>query len=219
MQTASNPTNHDQAASHAGIAGSSVAANAVGGLEAHRPTKPAIQQQAAGNMASPNVTESGIPFSAMVRALGVGVLALIATGWPVSYLVFGAGSDLSASLPYFITGIAAAIATAIISVWLSGRISANRTAAAGGDAALNARLEGLRLQGLMAAGFGAKLIMLVIGVFALRSFPLRLGELASDVKFVDLVSFAVTFAGAALVMQMITAVSIANTLRRRAETK
>ena len=115
--------------------------------------------------------------------------------------------------------MAAAISTAIISVWLSNRISANRSAAAGGDAALNARLEALRLQGLMAAGFGAKLIMLVIGVFTLRAFPLRLGEVASDVKFVDLVSFAVTFAGAALVMQMISAVSIANTLRRRAEIK
>jgi hypothetical protein len=80
---------------------------------------------------------------------------------------------------------------------------------------LDARLEGLRLQGLMAAAFGAKLLVLTVGVFALRAFPLRVNEVAADVKFVDLTSFAVSFAGASLIMQLITATSIASSLRRR----
>lgn len=157
----------------------------------------------------------GIPNTDLVRALGLGVIAILLVGVPVGFLVYGSERELAASQPYFVVGLGAAIFAAIISVWLSGRITAKRTASAGGDAALTARLEGLRLQGLMAAGFGAKLLVLVIGVFALRAFPLRVGEVATDVKFVDLVSFAVSLAGASLVMQLITATSMANSLRRR----
>ena len=159
----------------------------------------------------------GISNSALVRALGLGLIALLVIGVPVALLVFGADCELASSQPYFLVGLGAALFAAVFSVWLNGRITAKRTAAAGGDAALTARLEGMRLQGLMAAAFGAKLLVLVIGVFALRAFPLRVGEVASDVKFVDLTSFAVSFAGASLVMQLITATSIANSLRRRAE--
>jgi len=154
----------------------------------------------------------------LVRALGFGLAALAVLGLPTWLIAFRAEQQLAASQPYFIVGLGAAVFAAIISVWLSGMITARRTAAAGGDAALTARLEGLRLQGLMAAGFGAKLIVLTIGVFALRAFPLRLNEVAADVKFVDLLSFAVTFAGASLVMQLITAASIARSLRRRERT-
>ncbi|MGK0201791.1 MAG: hypothetical protein ACI9S9_000853 [Planctomycetota bacterium] len=157
----------------------------------------------------------GITNAALVRALTLGVIAILVIGVPVGLLVFGADCELAASQPYFVTGLGAAIFAAIISVWLNGRITKKRTAAAGGDAALTARLEGLRLQGLMAAAFGAKLLVLTIGVFALRAFPLRPGEVATDVKFVDLTSFAVSFAGASLVMQLITATSISNSLRRR----
>ena len=71
---------------------------------------------------------------------------------------------------------------------------------------------------MVAAGFGAKLVVLVAGVFLLRATPLRLNEVAADVKFADLASFAVTFAGAALVMQLITAASIARSLRRKTRT-
>ena len=157
----------------------------------------------------------GIPNIDLVRALGLGVIAILLVGVPVGFLVYGSECELAASQPYFVVGLGAAIFAAIISVWLSGRITPKRTASAGGDAALTARLEGLRMQGLMAAGFGAKLLVLVIGVFALRAFPLRVGEVATDVKFVDLVSFAVSLAGASLVMQLITATSMANSLRRR----
>lgn len=160
----------------------------------------------------------GMPTGALVRALGLGVLALAVIAVPTWLLVFRGEADLAASQPYFVVGLGAAVFAAIISVWLNGLITARRTAAAGGDAALTARLEGLRLQGLMAAAFGAKLVVLTVGVFALRAFPLRLDEVAADVKFVDLVSFAVTFAGASLVMQLITAASIASSLRRRART-
>lgn len=157
----------------------------------------------------------GITNGALVRALALGVLAIVVVGVPVGMLVYGTGTELAASQPYFAVGLGAAVFAAIISVWLNGCITRKRTAAAGGDAALDARLEGLRLQGLMAAAFGAKLLVLTVGVFALRAFPLRVNEVAADVKFVDLTSFAVSFAGASLIMQLITATSIASSLRRR----
>ena len=158
---------------------------------------------------------SGMPAGALVRALGLGVVALAVLAVPAWLLCFRSGADWALSQPYFVVGLGAAVFAAIISVWLNGRIAAHRTAKAGGDAALTARLEGLRLQGLLAAGFGAKLVVVTVGVVAGRAFPLRLNEVASDVKFVDIVSFAVTFAAASLVMQLITATSIARSLRRR----
>lgn len=151
----------------------------------------------------------------LIRALGSSLAVLLVLGLPTWFLLFRDGGEFANSAPYFTVGLGAAVFAALISVWLSGRITARRTAAAGGDAAMTARLEGLRLQGLMAAGFGAKLVVLTIGVFALRAFPLRINEVAADVKFVDLLSFAVTFAGASLVMQLITAASLARSLQRR----
>jgi len=146
---------------------------------------------------------------------GVAVLSVLAVvAW---LLAFGSGSKHAASQPYFVVGLGAAVFAAMVSVWLSGRIAASRTAKAGGDAALTARLEGLRLQGLMAAGFGAKLVVMTAGVFLLRAIPIRAHDVAADVKFVDIVSFAVTFAAASLVLQLITATAIARSLRRRAQ--
>ena len=159
-----------------------------------------------------------MPPGALIRALSVGVGVLTVLAVPVWLLCFQGEARLTASQPYFVVGLGAAVFAAMISVWLNGRITARRTAAAGGDAALTARLEGLRLQGLMAAGFGAKLVVLVAGVFLLRATPLRRNDVAADVKFADLASFAVTFAGASLVMQLITAASIARSLRRKTRT-
>ncbi len=164
------------------------------------------------------MTSGGLTSGALARALGSGLLVLAVPAVLTWLLVFRGEAKLSGSQPYFMVGLGAAVFAAIISVWLNGLLTARRTAAVGGDAALTAQLEGLRLQGLMAAAFGAKLVVLTIGVFALRAFPLRIDEVAADVKFVDLTSFAVTFAGASLVLQVTTAASIARSLRRRART-
>jgi hypothetical protein len=63
-----------------------------------------------------------------------------------------------------------------------------------------------RLQSLLAAAFGVKLAVLTIGVFSLRQ---------SGAKFEETTTFAVTFAGGALLCQLATAAFLARALRHR----
>lgn len=142
------------------------------------------------------------PTSIDVRMLGralafsaaVAGLVLAAVGG----VAFGATDWLpGTSLPYFVTGYAAAVFAAMIGVWLHGRfLDGRRVAALGAAFASDPRLQASRLQSLLAAAFGGKLFVLIVGVFGLRQ---------AGAKFADITTFAVTFAGASLLCQLATA--------------
>lgn len=169
----------------------------------------------------------GAPLSsgALAAALGRGLAAIAAFGalgvgfwwWRLRRAAAGSTSELDAAWPYFGVGLAAAAFAAMLAVWLHGRI-ANGRALPG--APLDGRIEGMRLQALLAAAFGAKLAVLAAGVFVLLQVPLRAAAGGDDagaatVKFTDIATFGVSFAGASLVCQLATAAALANSLRRR----
>lgn len=128
-------------------------------------------------------------------------------------LLLFAGSELlpSTTLPFYIVGIGAAIFAAMLTVWLHGRFAAAKPRA-GSDLAQTSYLMTARLQTLLAAAFVVKLVVLIIGVLALKQFPLA----EEPAKFSELATFAVTFAGAALLCQLGTAFALARTLRHNA---
>lgn len=159
---------------------------------------------------------------ALAGALGRGLLAIAGFG-ALGGLFFwwrqrGApdGGELGGAWPYFVVGLGAAGFAAMFAVWLHGRIANGTPSGARPDA----RLEGVRLQALLAAAFGVKLAVLAVGVFVLLQVPLRAvsdgdGGAAATVKFTDIATFAVSFAGASLVCQLATAAALARSLRRR----
>lgn len=139
----------------------------------------------------------------LARALGVALLVVGATATVVGALVFGLGALTSDALPYYGLGIGAALFAGMLALWLHGRLLDPRaTIPYAGDG----RLMAGRMQSLLAAAFGVKLVVLTIGVFSLRQ---------SGAKFADTTTFAVTFAGGALLCQLATAAFLARTLRHR----
>lgn len=133
------------------------------------------------------------------RALGFGsllVLAFAALAWG-SGLVNG---DVTGS---YLFGIGSALAAAMVAVWLHGRFLDPKTTA---PFARDGRLVASRLQSLLAAAFGVKLAMLVLGLVALRQ---------SGVKFPGIATFGISFAGASLVCQVATAWYLSRAIHRR----
>ena len=151
------------------------------------------------------------PAQALVRALALGVAAIAVPGAVVGALVFTGDGALAAAAPYYAVGLGAAVFAAMFTVWLHGRLASAGSGGTGADMRLAARVQALRFQGLLAAAFGVKLVVLVAGVFVLRAVPLREG----GVKFTDTATFAVTFVAASLVLQLATAASISKSLRDR----
>jgi hypothetical protein len=150
---------------------------------------------------------------ALLRAMMQAFALLAVVGSGLGALLFGGGNLLAASdLPYFVVGLGAAAFAAMFTVWVHGRFAATPSPAIApnGNPANAGHLITARLQSLLAAAFGVKLIVLVLAVLALKQFPL--GE--ETAKFSELTTFAVTFAGAALLCQLATAFALARTLRR-----
>ena len=145
----------------------------------------------------------------LLRALLVAVTLVTVVGLGLGLLLFGGDALLPKdALPFYIAGLTAAGFAAMLTVWLHGRFAA--TPAPTGDPARTGHLITARLQSLLAAAFGVKLVVLVLGVLIIKQFPL--GE--EPAKFSQLATFAVTFAGAALLCQLGTAFALARTLRR-----
>lgn len=145
----------------------------------------------------------------MVQAL----ILLSVVGAGLGALLFGGGNLLAATdLPYYVVGLGAAAFAALFTVWVHGRFAAtpSPTPSPNGNPSNTAHLITARLQSLLAAAFGVKLIVLVLAVLALKQFPLG----AETAKFSELTTFAVTFAGGALLCQLATAFALARTLRR-----
>ena len=145
--------------------------------------------------------------SLLIRAVvwNMGMLAAVGVG--LGLLLFRDGQMLdSAAAPYYVAGFGCAAAAMILTIWLHGRFAATHMPGATSHAV------SARLTGLLAAGMGVKIALLVIGFFALKQFPLG----AEPAKFSDLTIFAVTFAGAALLCQMCTALRLARSLGRPA---
>ena len=139
----------------------------------------------------------------LTRALGVALLVVGVAAAVVGGLVFGLGWLPGSALPYYMLGIGAALFAGMLALWLHGRLLDPRAAM---PYAGDGRLMAGRMQSLLAAAFGVKLVVLTIGVFALRQ---------SGAKFADTTTFAVTFAGGALLCQLATAAFLARTLRHR----
>ena len=167
---------------------------------------------------TPNVVDappkSSLPVGDLVRAMGAGVLALAAVASLAGFVLFSGSvvaADSSAvadTFQHYMLGLCAAVFAAMFTLWLHGRLASRPSL---GGLELDGKLEGQRLQALLAAGFGVKLLVLVVGVLLVRSFPLNSG----DVKFAQIATFAITFAGAALVLQFVTAVSISRSLSQQ----
>lgn len=150
---------------------------------------------------------------ALLRALAQSLVLVAVVGAALGALLFGGDNLLAASdLPYYGAGLGAAAFAAILAVWIHGRFAATPAPSSSADPAHTAHLITSRLQSLLAAAFGVKLVVLVLAVVVLKQFPL--GE--ETAKFSELTTFAVTFAGAALLAQLATAFALARTLRRGA---
>jgi len=103
------------------------------------------------------------------------------------------------SLRYVVGGVGAAILALAIALRFHGRLLRRAGSAAVADPKLAARLEGGRLQALLAAAFVLKLLALIVGVLVLR---------ANGVKFSDVAAFAIAFAAASLICQVVAAGSL-----------
>lgn len=146
----------------------------------------------------------------LLQALMVAVAVVVVAATLAGLLVFGGDAFAPASaLPYFVAGVLGAVVAMTGTVWLHGRFAA--TPVPGGDPGRAAYVATSRLQSLLAAAFGVKLAVVVLGVLALKQFPLT----SEPTKFIDIATFAVTFAGASLLCQLGTALVLARTLRRR----
>lgn len=158
-------------------------------------------------MTTPNLTHptpAGAPVAAagdlqaqLLRALVRAVVVVV----PVAAVVGGAAAALAllpaGSLPYYAGGVALALVACMLALVLHGRFLDPRTTA---PFAKDGRLVAARLQSLLAAAFAVKLAGLVLAVLVLR----QLGT-----KFADTATFAVTFAAAALLCQVVTALVLA----------
>jgi hypothetical protein len=141
--------------------------------------------------------------SALPRAFGLAAVLVLGIGAAVGVPLFAAGALASADWPFFALGIAAALLAGMLALLLHGRFLDPRTTA---PFAKDGQLLAGRLQSLLAAAFGAKLAVLIAGVMALRF---------AGVKFAGMATFAITFAGAALLCQLATATSLARAVQRR----
>ena len=147
----------------------------------------------------------------LLRALMTAVALVLVLGSVVGVVLF-AGSELAPqdALPHYVIGLCMAGVAAMLTVWLHGRFAAVSPPGADRDPALAGALAKSRLQSLLAAAFGVKLAVLVLGVLVLKQFPLGEGP----TKFAQIATFALTFAGGALLCQLATAGVLATTLRR-----
>jgi hypothetical protein len=139
----------------------------------------------------------------LCRALAVGAGVAIA----VASVVWATGWVPAESVSYYWLGLGASLLAAMLALWLHSKFLDPRKAA---PFAADAGLLAGRLQGLLAAAFGAKLAILVLGVFALRQ---------SGVKFDSLATFCVTFAGASVICQVATAGYLSRILQYRPQAR
>lgn len=127
----------------------------------------------------------GSLLSALCKA-AVLVGVLIAATWM-------SGAVAEHDLPWVGYGAVLALLGAALALLVHRRIFDARASQQLGD---NAKLQSMRLQGLLGLGFGIKITLVVIAVLVLRG---------NDVKFPQLAAFAVAFAGASLVAQLVLA--------------
>jgi hypothetical protein len=133
------------------------------------------------------------------KAIGKASLCVVAA----AALVWATGL-LPEGTPYYVAlGTAAALLAGMAAVWLHGRLL-DRNASL--PFASDGRLMASRVRSLLAAAFGVKLVVLVLGVVALHQ---------SGVKFAELAAFCITFAAASLVCQLATAFSLSRAIGRR----
>jgi len=156
-------------------------------------------------MAQPYPNQPAAPVAGTVvdgavlgKAIGRGaafVVAIATAVWATGVLPEGT--------PYYVAlGTAAALLAGMAAVWLHGRLLDKNASV---PFASDGRLMASRVRSLLAAAFGVKLAVLVIGVVALRQ---------SGVKFAELAAFCVTFAAASLVCQLATAFSLSRAIGR-----
>src|SRR5690606_39121939 len=123
---------------------------------------------------------------ALGRALAATVLA-VGAGFGGAWL---AGAVDAERLPFVALGAVLAVATAAGALFAHRRVFDRRATAALGD---DARMQAMRLQSLLGAGFAAKLAVLALVVLLMR---------AGGLKFPQMAAFAVAFAGASLLAQL-----------------
>ncbi|MCB9879520.1 MAG: hypothetical protein H6835_18145 [Planctomycetes bacterium] len=192
-----------------------------------------LLEQAGSSPAGGGASVVGAPAAGLVtrlsllRALGTALLVLAVVGAGIGALLYGIGTLPMASLSYYLVGLCAAAMAIVVTVALHGRFAATPAPLGGarsGGAGDNFLVAG-RLQSLLAAAFAVKVIVLVLGIVVLRQVPLPVfGAAATAVsdagdtspKFSDVATFAVTFAGAALLCQLTTAFALSRSLRRPA---
>lgn len=155
----------------------------------------------------------------VIALLGVGLTPLLFAAAPADAAAASLVLPESAR-PYYLIGLAAAGFAAVFTIWVHGRFAAARAPIGQGMGGQGMNGQGAgalvagRLQSLLAAAFGVKLFVLVVGVLALKRFPIG----AEPPKFLETATFAVSFAGAALLCQLVTALLLARALTRRAPT-
>jgi hypothetical protein len=144
---------------------------------------------------------------ALLRAFGAAAAVVVGIGVAAGVVLFVWPGLLPAdAMAFYATGLGAALLAGMVALWLHGRFL---DPAATAPFAKDGRLLAGRLQSLLAAAFAAKLAVLVAGVLVLR---------AAGVKFADAATFAVTFAGGALLCQLATAFSLARAVQQRGAT-
>lgn len=140
----------------------------------------------------------------LLRALTTATTIVLVVATVVGAVIFALLRALPAeSLVYYAAGVAAALFAGMLALFLHGRFLDPRASA---PFARDGRLLATRLQSLLAAAFGAKLAVLVLGVLIVR----QLGA-----KFAESATFAITFAGGALLCQLVTAAVLARSVQRR----
>lgn len=144
----------------------------------------------------------GLPSLRNAMAFGTGVVtAAFGIAWATRLLP-------PATTGYVAMGAGAALVAAVLGLYLHGRFLDARAAA---PFARDGHLMAGRLQGLLAAAFGTKLAVLVLGMLYLHQFY----QGPSDLKFAATASFCIAFAAASLLCQLATAGYLARALGRR----
>lgn len=128
--------------------------------------------------------------TARAFVLALGALAAVA-------MAAGAALPFDQSVAVF-AGLALAAASVLLASLFSRRIMQRS------DAKSSPLLDGQRMQALLGAGFVLKLFVL-LGAFLAMDF--------AGLKFSLLLAFALAFAGAALVLQIVVAIQLARTPR------
>lgn len=137
-----------------------------------------------------------LPVLCRALAVGAGVAAAVAS---VAWLL---GCVPAESVSFFWLGLGASVVAAMLALLLHSRVLDPRKAA---PFASPGQLAG-RFHGLLAAAFGSKLAILVLGVLVLRK---------AGVKFDGLATFCVTFAAASVICQVATAGYLSRMLQYR----